>query len=223
MKFLLALVLVVLPFCSSSFAQVIPLSNADVLSMIAARVPTEMIINRIETSRCHFDTFPTVIEELRNRGVPEEILVVMVAAPIGHPAKAVEKVRIELPPVTVPAIAKSESVTPTTKRGPTSPTEQSATRSADSPEKITSKPAGAATKTVSGASSPADKCAQPSLVATAKVLTNEDLIKLLRAGIPATEVVKVVKTARGNYDLSAKALLALQEVGADVTLFLTMM
>lgn len=32
-----------------------------------------------------------------------------------------------------------------------------------------------------------------------------------------------MKTTRGNYDFSAKALVALQEAGADATIFLSMM
>src|SRR5215470_6195046 len=97
MKVLSAFVLGLVLF-SPSFAQenVIELRNADVLSMIAAKVPAEVIINRIETSRCYFDTFPPVISELRYKGVSEEILIAMVAAPIGRPTRK-ENTRSESP------------------------------------------------------------------------------------------------------------------------------
>jgi hypothetical protein len=59
------------------------LSNADVLTMVEARLPSVQIIEKINTSRCHFDTFPSVLSELRYRGVPEEVLRAMIRASQG--------------------------------------------------------------------------------------------------------------------------------------------
>ena len=64
---------------------VIELTNSNVLAMVRDKLPTEAIVKKIQSSRCHFDTFPTVISELRQRGVPEEVLIAMVAAPVGRP------------------------------------------------------------------------------------------------------------------------------------------
>ena len=256
MKFLSAFVLVLI-LVSPSFAQenVIDLRNADVLSMVAAKVPADVIINKIETSRCFFDTFPTVISELRYRGVAEEILIAMVAAPIGRPTRK-ENTRSESPQkssATVPAKEKAEVVTSaphadavspaqTDKKPPASATSGTVTNPVLSAQ-TDKKPSDSATSaTVTTAVSPAQtdkkpstaadvqsKSAEPTaassqaVAATEQVLTNDDLIKLLRGGTPAPDIVKRVKSAKGNYDFSGKALFALQQAGADATIFLSMM
>jgi hypothetical protein len=212
MKFLSAFVLGLI-LLSPSFAQenVIELRNADVLSMIAAKVPAEVIINRIETSRCYFDTFPPVISELRYRGVSEEILIAMVTAPIGRPTRK-ESTRSESPQkssATVPAKEKSEVVTtPThTNAVPAAQTDKKPLASADVPNKSAGRTAESS----------------HSVGVAEQVLTNDDLMKLLRGGTPAPDIVKRVKSAKGNYDFSGKALFALQQAGADATVFLSMM
>jgi len=196
-----------------SFAQenVIELRNSDVLSMVAAKVPADVIINRIETSRCYFDTFPPVISELRYRGVSEEILIAMVTAPIGRPTRK-ENTKSESPEKSsapVPAKEKSETVTSVTHPNAVS-SAQTDKKPSDSAE-VQNKSAGP-----TAASS-------YSVGATEQVLTNDDLIKLLRGGTPAPDIVKRVKSAKGNYDFSGKALFALQQAGADATIFLSMM
>lgn len=178
--------------------------------MIAAKVPAEVIINRIETSRCYFDTFPPVISELRYKGVSEEILIAMVAAPIGGPTRK-ENTQTESPrksAATLPAKEKSELITsaPVANGVSTAQKEKKPSDGAD----VHNKSAGA-----TAASS-------YSVVAT-EVLTNDDLMKLLREGTPAPDIVKRVKGAKGNYDFSGKALFALQQAGADATIFLSMM
>ena len=82
-KSLLSLVLV----CSlSTFSLVVAqdvtsLSNSDILTMVKAKLPTPLIIEKINTSSCSFDTFPSVLAELKFRGVPDEVLMAMVKAP----------------------------------------------------------------------------------------------------------------------------------------------
>ena len=206
MRFLLAFGLVAIAFCSASAQEnVIELQNADVLSMIAAKVPAEVIVSRIETSRCHFDTFPPVISELRYRGVPEEILVAMVAAPVGRPTRT-ENTRSEFSrksSAPVPAMEKSELVTSV-----------SVTNAAQTVKKPSDSDVQNKTS-VPTASSYSEATEQP--------LTNDDLMKLLRGGTPATDIVKRVRSAKGNYDFSGKALFELQQAGADATIFLSMM
>ena len=212
MKFLSAFGLGLILF-SPLFAQenVIELRNADVLNMIAAKVPAEVIINKIETSRCHFDTFPPVISELRYRGVSEEILIAMVTAPIGRPTRK-ENTRSESPrksSATVLAREKSERVTSATVTNDVSPAQKD------------EKPSDSAD--VQNKSAGPTAASSYSAGATEQVLTNDDLIKLLRGGTPAPDIVKRVKSAKGNYDFSGKALFALQQAGADATVFLSMM
>jgi hypothetical protein len=61
------------------------LRNNDVLRMVEDQVKPEVIITRILTSRCNFDVFPPVLRDLRRRGVPEKVLLVMKVAPNGPP------------------------------------------------------------------------------------------------------------------------------------------
>jgi hypothetical protein len=64
----------------SSFA---PLRNEDVLMMVERKHPPEAIITIMKFSQCNFDTFPPVLQDLKNRGVPGEVLQAMVEAPYG--------------------------------------------------------------------------------------------------------------------------------------------
>lgn len=65
---------------------VTPLVNKDVLRMVQKKVETETIIKIIKSSPCTFDTFPPMLQDLRQRGVPEEVLQAMVEAPYGPSA-----------------------------------------------------------------------------------------------------------------------------------------
>lgn len=62
------------------------LSNKDVLTMVQQKMATEAIIKTIKSSPCTFDTFPSVMKELKRRGVPEEVLEAMIDAPYGPAA-----------------------------------------------------------------------------------------------------------------------------------------
>lgn len=59
------------------------MTNSDILMMVKAKLPTDVIIEKINTSDCNFDTFPSVLAELKYRGVPDEILMAMVKSPHG--------------------------------------------------------------------------------------------------------------------------------------------
>jgi hypothetical protein len=111
---LLALILS-LSCVSFAFAQdgVMTLNNSDIMTMVRAKLPTALIIEKINTSSCSFDTFPSVLAELKYKGVPDEILMVMVQAPHGArrpsvPAKnrtsdaATVEVPTVLTPITIP-------------------------------------------------------------------------------------------------------------------------
>jgi hypothetical protein len=97
-------------FAQESFTT---LKNADILTMVRAKLPTALIIEKINTSNCTFDTFPSVLAELKYKGVPDEILMAMVQAPHGgRRQSAVAKNRmsdaanVEVPtvltPITIP-------------------------------------------------------------------------------------------------------------------------
>ena len=42
-----------------------PLTNADILTMVRAKLPSNLIIQKINNSSCAFDTFPSVLAELK--------------------------------------------------------------------------------------------------------------------------------------------------------------
>lgn len=97
-------VLLALTLCLScaslAFAQegILTLNNSDIITMVKAKLPTALIIEKINTSSCTFDTFPAVLAELKYKGVPDEVLMAMVQAPHGGPSqKVVAEQRIERP------------------------------------------------------------------------------------------------------------------------------
>src|SRR5688500_8721921 len=59
------------------------LTNADILTMVRAKLSPSLIVEKINTTSCNFDTFPSVLAELKYKGVPDEVLMAMVQAPHG--------------------------------------------------------------------------------------------------------------------------------------------
>ena len=98
-------------FCAAVQAQTQPsprlLRNNDVLRMVEEKVKPDIIISRILTSPCNFDVFPPVLRDLKRRGVPDEVLMVMQVVPNGPPglpdvnSKLTEVPRVEIPEGTV--------------------------------------------------------------------------------------------------------------------------
>lgn len=66
------------------------LINQDVVEMFKAGLSTEVIISKIKTSRCNFDTEPSILAELKHKGLSNEILMAMIQAPYGPPRTVVE-------------------------------------------------------------------------------------------------------------------------------------
>jgi hypothetical protein len=77
---------------STALAQddVIILRNSDIITMVRAKLPAALIIEKINTSSCSFDTFPSVLAEMKYKGVPDEVLMAMVHAPHGGPKPITE-------------------------------------------------------------------------------------------------------------------------------------
>ena len=61
------------------------LRNRDVLQMVRTGMKSELIIANILTTSCNFDIFPPVLDDLKRRGVPENVLQVMSVVPNGPP------------------------------------------------------------------------------------------------------------------------------------------
>jgi hypothetical protein len=62
------------------------LDNKDIVSMVDRGLGSDAIVKTIKVSPCTFDTFPSVMKELKRRGVPEAVLQAMIDAPYGPPA-----------------------------------------------------------------------------------------------------------------------------------------
>ena len=69
----------------------VTLQNADILTMVRAKLPPALIVEKINASSCSFDTFPSVLAELKYKGVPDEVLMAMVQAPRGVRQKVTPK------------------------------------------------------------------------------------------------------------------------------------
>ena len=61
------------------------LRNRDVLQMVRTGMKSDLVIANILTSSCNFDIFPPVLDDLKRRGVPENVLQVMSVVPNGPP------------------------------------------------------------------------------------------------------------------------------------------
>ena len=89
-RWLLGTALVMLCITGHAQTEVSPqlLRNNDVLRMVEDKIQPEIIISKILTSPCNFDVFPPVLRDLRRRGVPEKVLMVMKVVPNGPPGLA---------------------------------------------------------------------------------------------------------------------------------------
>lgn len=68
-----------------------PIVNEDIIRMSRTGVGPAVVVAKIKTSRCKFDTSPSALVVLKDAGVADEVLIEMVRNPNGAP-----------PPVTAP-------------------------------------------------------------------------------------------------------------------------
>lgn len=61
------------------------LRNRDVLLMVRRGMKPDLVVATILTSNCNFDVFPPVLDDLKRRGIPENVLQVMSVVPNGPP------------------------------------------------------------------------------------------------------------------------------------------
>ena len=55
-----------------------PLTNKDVLEMVKAQLPVDVIVAKIHRSSCSFDTSPGTLKDLKSAAVPDAIILAMV-------------------------------------------------------------------------------------------------------------------------------------------------
>ena len=77
-----------------------PLTNADVLKMFEAKIATEVVVEKIKASPCDFDTSPAALARLKEAGVPDSLLLLMVLSPKGGATPATpapRRVSVQVP------------------------------------------------------------------------------------------------------------------------------
>lgn len=67
------------------------LTNKDVLEMLKAGLTQKVVIAKIKSSTCDFDTSPGTLKELKAASVPDAVVLAMVQAPVPSKAPAVPK------------------------------------------------------------------------------------------------------------------------------------
>lgn len=72
------------PTASSSIA---PLTNKDVLELVKAQLPADVIIAKIQGSACSFDTSPGALKDLKSAAVPDAVILAMVKSSARAPKK----------------------------------------------------------------------------------------------------------------------------------------
>ena len=78
-----------------------PLTNADVLKMVEARLAPEVVVEKIKASPCDFDTSPEALRGLKGAGVPDSLLLLMVMSPKCDPQPQPRRVAVSVPVGTV--------------------------------------------------------------------------------------------------------------------------
>lgn len=73
-----------------------PLTNDDVLAMVESKLSTEVVVEKIKASPCDFDTSPAALGRMKEAGVPDSLLLVMVMSPKCNPQPA-RRVAVEVP------------------------------------------------------------------------------------------------------------------------------
>jgi hypothetical protein len=73
-----------------------PLTNEDVLGMVESKIAPEVVVEKIKASPCDFDTSPAALGRLKEAGVPDSLLLVMVMSPKCNPQRA-RAVAVQVP------------------------------------------------------------------------------------------------------------------------------
>ena len=73
-----------------------PLSNDDVLGMVESGLAPEVVVEKIKGSPCDFDTSPAALARLKEAGVPDALLLLMVMSPKCAPPP-VRRVAVRVP------------------------------------------------------------------------------------------------------------------------------
>jgi hypothetical protein len=90
------------------------LTSADILSMIKAGLPSSVLVAKIKSSACNFDTSPAQLQQLKAGGVPDDVILAMVEAPVGEtPVRETKQETADAPIEAPSSAATAEPPTPT--------------------------------------------------------------------------------------------------------------
>lgn len=64
------------------------LSNRDVLELVKSNLATDVIVAKIKSAPCNFDTTPAALQQLKTDGVPDAVILAMVLTPRSVAAKS---------------------------------------------------------------------------------------------------------------------------------------
>src|SRR5580658_10776839 len=91
-----------------------PLTNAGVVKLLNLRLSADVILAKIQSSPCDFDTTPAALQKLKQARVPDKVILAMVMAPSASApppiAKAPEIVDVRIPGGTIVAVQLSYAV-----------------------------------------------------------------------------------------------------------------
>jgi hypothetical protein len=61
------------------------LTNKDILDMYKIGLPPEVLVAKIKSSQCNFDTSPQQLQQLKSNGLSDSVILAMVLTPAGQP------------------------------------------------------------------------------------------------------------------------------------------
>jgi uncharacterized membrane protein YgcG len=85
------------------------LNNKDISEMAGIGLPAEVLIAKIKSSTCDFDTAPPTLKYLKTAGIPDTVILAMIEAPHGEP-RALNSASVPQPTVSQPSSPVSSPV-----------------------------------------------------------------------------------------------------------------
>jgi hypothetical protein len=119
---------------TAAAANVRYLTNNDISEMTGAGLPAEILIAKIKSSACNFDTAPAALKGLKTAGVPDQVILSMVEAPVGLPARTAAATATPMSPE--PSNSASSVSTPTRPGAATGSATPTAMSVANAPNEV---------------------------------------------------------------------------------------
>jgi len=75
-----------------------PLKNQDIFSLMKAGLSSEIVVAKIKSSTCDFDTSPAALAELKSTSIPDAVILAMVQAPSKQEMRPLQTSVSQVPP-----------------------------------------------------------------------------------------------------------------------------